>query len=127
MNGMAITPGDGPLGGGSIKFRYTDVYGTEREAYGILLAVNRRESNREGIIMCLEGTRQRMCLIRTNDGGGPPTWVKWVYRIPGENEGWRVVRLPGRKARDDEGWSGVIMWIVLAGVVFCFLYGSGRL
>ena len=105
-----------------IKFLYRDAFGTEREASGILLAV-RGKSNEEGIVLCREGTRERMCMIRSNDGG-TPTWVMWVDRMPGADEGWRAVRLPGRQARDDEGWRGVIFWVVLAFIAWFVAYGS---
>lgn len=105
-----------------IKFLYRDMFGTEREASGVLVAV-RGKLNEEGIVLCQEGTRERLCMVRANDGG-TPAWVMWVDRVPGADEGWHAVRLPGRRARDDEGWSGVIMWAVLAFIAWFVVYGS---
>ena len=124
---MAIVPGDGRTGDRCTRFVYTDAYETEREAYGILLAVNRRESNREGIVMFMDETgTQRMCMVRENDAG-VAAWVRWVDQLPAENEGWTVIRTPVRTAAAQEGWSGVLAWVVLAGVVACVLYGTGNL
>ena len=121
---MAITPGNGHLGSRFTRFVYTDAYGAERETHGALLAVNRRESNKEGIVLYAEGTRGTMCLVRENDDG-VPAWVAWVDRIPGKDEGWYEVRLPGQEQQD--GWSDVIAWFVLLGIVVCILYGTGNL
>ena len=124
---MAIVPGNGHLGSRFTRFVYTDAYGAERETHGALLAVNRRESNREGIVMFMDETgTQRMCLVRENDAG-VAAWVRWVDQLPGENEGWTVIRTPVQTAAAQEGWSGVIAWVVLAGVVACILYSTGNL
>lgn len=123
---MAIVPGGGTLGSRFTRFVYTDAYGAERETHGALLAVNRRESNREGIVLCADDTgNQMMCLVRENDDG-VVAWVRWVDRVPGKEEGWHTIGQPNRAVQDG-GWTDVLVLFVVAGILLYMRYVSGNL